>query len=98
VVRIAGEFDLQAQGPVLEATRPLLTGRPGRPLVLDFEAVTFLDSSGLACLVRLSQLAAAANCELVVRNPTERTRRIFDLAGVTELLRVTSPPIPIPEP
>jgi anti-anti-sigma factor len=86
-VSLRGELDCATEIPV---TR-LLTGvvRQGSPLVIvDLTALTFLDSSGLRCLVRAAQDAATRNSRLVVTNATGIVRRVFALAGVASELLV----------
>ena len=51
-------------------------------IVIDLRGVEFIDSSGIHALLD----ARRARPRLRVENPTPATRRVLDLAGVTQLL------------
>lgn len=73
---VAGELDI-ATVPVLDDA----IGRSnvdGRPLVLDLAGLTFLDSTGIRCIIRAWKLTSRP---VVLRNPIEWVRSILDLAG-----------------
>jgi anti-sigma B factor antagonist len=82
-VRLTGEIDLAAKEKVLVVALPTVSA--GQPLIVDMEGVTFLDSSGIACLLILRDAASAIDASLVV-NPSERVRTSLSLAGLTVLL------------
>ena len=58
-------------------------------VVLDMSQVSFVDSAGLALLVKTQRRLAAADRRLVVLRPHPNVRRILDLTGLTEVLSVT---------
>ncbi len=85
-VALAGEIDLA----VAEALRDRLTTatdeaiRLGVPVCVDLGAVTFLDSSGLACLARAINRLASADLGLrLVRVPAS-IHRVIVLGGIAE--------------
>jgi anti-anti-sigma factor len=80
-VFLRGELDCATEIPL---TR-LLSGvvRRGFPLVtVDLAEVTFLDSSGLRCLLQAAQDAAARGTRLVTVHATGTVRRVFAIAGL----------------
>ena len=84
---VAGELDM-ATGPSLEETAlALLAERPAL-LVLDLRGVTFCDSSGIACLIRVRRAAAESGGRLELRSVQGLVRRVLELTGVSELLGV----------
>ena len=84
---VTGELDM-ATGPSLEETAlALLRDRP-RVLSLDMQGVTFCDSSGIACLIRVQRAVAEAGGQLELRQVRGLVRRVLDLAGVSEVLGV----------
>jgi anti-sigma B factor antagonist len=77
VVALAGELDL-ASLPAVAAPMDGLLGRPPQPVVLDLGDLTFLDSSGVALLVRI-----ANHCDQVrTRAATEPVRRVIEVLGL----------------
>lgn len=50
--------------------------RPGRPVVIDMAALTYIDSSGLGLLVQTFQQSGQ---RIVVCNPSRQVRRVLEL-------------------
>jgi anti-anti-sigma factor len=75
---VMGDLDMST-APELDRA---LARYDGQALVVDLGAVDFIDSSGIHVLVRARRL----HPDVRVENPSATARRIFDLAGVTELL------------
>jgi anti-sigma B factor antagonist len=84
-VVIAGEMDLATTGPLGLALTQVLETKPVT-VSLDVAEVSFLDSSGIRCLVGAAERAAAVGSHLVVRNPTRMVLRVFEICGVDQLL------------
>jgi anti-anti-sigma factor len=82
---------VQCDGRVVSGLNPLLYAEvsqllPGPTcIVLDFEHVTHMDSSGLGTLVRLYVHAKSSGCKLEVENMGPSIR---NLLGITHLLSV----------
>jgi anti-sigma B factor antagonist len=84
---VTGELDM-ATGPSLEETAlALLRDRP-QVLSLDMRGVTFCDSSGIACLIRVQRAVSEAGGRLELRHVHGLVRRVLDLAGVSGVLGV----------
>lgn len=83
VVRIVGEIDIGNAGQVREvATRAL--DREATTLVFDLGGVTFMDSSAITVLLE----AASSAPELLIRTPSIAARRIIEVTGLTDVLRI----------
>ena len=85
VVVLKGELDSAYEAAV---TR-LLTSALGHGsrVTVDLGLLTFLDSSGLRCLLRAAQDAAALGSRLVVTNATGMVHRVIEItASERELL------------
>ena len=79
VVVLSGELDCASE----EAVTQLLAGLDhGAPIKLDLADLTFLDSSGLRCLLLAAEDAAARGSRLTVANATGLVRRVIGIAGV----------------
>ena len=55
-------------------------------LLIDCADLTFIDSSGIAVLVRTQQMLAARGRRLRIVNARVSTERLFQVTGLTELL------------
>jgi anti-sigma B factor antagonist len=86
-VRMGGEVDLAsvaAHTSVLAHVEELLE-TDAAPVVVSMSDVTFCDSTGLALLLRLSQLAEDAGAPFVLREVSAAVQRVVDAAGLHDL-------------
>jgi anti-sigma B factor antagonist len=86
-VAVRGEVEL-ATAPVLTAAlEDGIRGSSGA-FVIDLAAVDFLDSSGVACLVRARALLGRDDRALALVCPPGSVRRVLELTGIDELVPV----------
>lgn len=83
VVHLRGEIDLASAPAVEDAVRAELPGTPA-PLVFDLTDLRFMDSSGIAVLLRLACDAAS----VTVRKPNSTVAMVITATGLTEILPV----------
>ncbi len=79
VIAIRGEVDLSNAASLQSEIDQILGSDSGR-VVLDLGSLTFIDSSGIAVLVRLHNRVGSVQ----VRNPTAVVRRIIKVTGLEE--------------
>ena len=85
VVRPSGELDLTTAGVVDRELRQLADAGFDR-LVVDLRGLTFMDSTGLALLLRWARDAEADGVVLQLYPGGAEVMRVIDLAGVGEAL------------
>ena len=83
VLAVTGAVDLQTRTELVAAGRKALAASPSA-LVLDLNAVTFIDSTGLGALVELGHDAEDGGGALVIRNPSPRVVRILEISGLPD--------------
>lgn len=90
-LRLAGELDMSNAA---EVERPLrdLTSLGFRTVVVDLRELTFLDSTGIALLVRWQRRGHDEGFALQVVMGGEAVRRPLELTGVLATLDVVPPP------
>lgn len=72
--------------------------RPQR-LIIDFSAVTFMDSSGIGLIMGRYKLMSERGGEVIVSRPPMYIKKVLHLAGVDKLAAITDEPFAyIPEP
>lgn len=85
VVSVRGELDLgtapELEGPLRQAVDS------GEPLLLDLSACEFIDSTGIAMIVRAWQQLGSGNGEgeggkVVICGANEQVRRILEITGL----------------
>ena len=79
VLHVAGELDLETRDELRDQLEPL-TGR----VVVDLDAVTFLDSSAIGVLVATQNRLSADHGELLLRNPREVPRHSLEIVGLAD--------------
>ena len=81
-VRPRGELDMATQGEL----RAVLEQHAAGPVTLDLGALQFLDTSGLRLILETAETARRTGASFVVLRGGPAVMRLFDVAGVTELL------------
>jgi anti-sigma B factor antagonist len=84
VIRIRGELDLAA-APILRREVGATLGRPIAALTLDLRDLSFLDSSGLHCLVHAHDDAVERQVEFELASVPHHARRIINVTGLSEM-------------
>ena len=85
VVSLSGELDLSNTGHVRSYLDDALAGGSERR-VFDLSGLEFMDSSGIALLAAAAQRVR----EVEIREPPATVRRLLELTGLTEILRIVS--------
>jgi anti-sigma B factor antagonist len=84
ILPLEGEIDLHVSPRVERALASIIKTRPGH-LVVDFSGVTFIDSSGLAVLIRAMQNVKQYGGKLTLSGVTANVRPIFEMARLDQL-------------
>ncbi len=82
---LTGELDLETTPALDEQFREIDEANPAHVLV-DLGGVEFMDSTGLAAILRAQRAAASNGHVLSLRRATGQVQRLFDLTGMTERL------------
>jgi anti-anti-sigma factor len=83
VFRIAGELDI-SNVEKIEAELAAMVDGCTPPLTVDLSALTFMDSSGIAMLLRLADKVGP----LTIRHPSGIAQQIILATGLGEILRI----------
>jgi anti-sigma B factor antagonist len=88
VVRCSGEIDVATCAALIETFDSVIPDRP-QHLRVDLEEVTFIDSTGIGCLLHaaLQAQAAGTTFELVPGEPTMRFIRSSGLGNRLPIVR-----------
>jgi len=87
VVTLPGEVDLTNRGLVQAALASALASDPVA-VVADGTGTAFCDSAAIAALIGAHRKAAAAGAQLRVVMPSASVRRVMQLNGADQVLRV----------
>ena len=87
-IYLKGELDHHgAKGMMMRLDRELELALPLQ-LVLDFGGVAFMDSSGIALILRSQQRMQLLDGSLMVCNVPPQARRVLDAAGIGRLVHI----------
>ena len=90
LVTLAGELDLVAAPQLVEALEALAGN--DRRVVLDLRGLRFMDSTGLAVILRFHQRAKDGRFDLVVVRGPETVDRVFRVTRTDTLLEMLDLP------
>jgi anti-anti-sigma factor len=82
VIDLRGEITTFAQEPLMIAYREA-AARGVEGILLNFSAVEYLNSAGLAAIISIISQARQANQRLMLMGLTPHYRLIFDMMGLT---------------
>lgn len=88
LLELSGELDHHGARNALRELEMALDAALPRKLVLDFGDVTFMDSSGIALILRAQQRMQLLDGSLLVRNIPSQAKRVLDAAGVSRLITI----------
>lgn len=88
ILKLSGEIDLHASPALRNELQDCLAEKIS-PLLLDFQDVTYIDSSGLATLIEYVRESGAFRGKFALFGLQKRVRTIFDLVRLNELFMIT---------
>ena len=86
-VLLRGELDLSTVGQVQDALERVEAGSPS-VVVLDLSKLSFLDSTGLRCLVTANERAREQGRRLVIVRGPDAVQRVFSITGLDDRLEI----------
>lgn len=89
IVRLEGDIDL-ASSPSLRSKLRTILDDPHDHIVVDLEAVPYMDSSGVATLVELLQSCRQKSVELTLCRLSERVLSVFQIARLDGVFKISS--------
>ncbi len=87
-LQLKGELDHHgAKGLISRTEREIEAALPLR-LVLDFSGVSFMDSSGIAVVMRCRQRMRELGGSVALRRVPQQPRKVFEASGVARLVSI----------
>ena len=88
LLELSGELDHHAARKAMEEMEMAIDAAVPLKLVLDLGGVTFMDSSGIALLLRARRRMEALGGNLMVCHVPDQARRVLDAAGINRLITI----------
>lgn len=87
-VRLSGELDHHGAKYAVESITEAIESFLPRDIVLDMDKLPFMDSSGIAVIVRTNRKAQLTGGRLWIENPQPQPLKVLDAAGVERLVPI----------
>jgi anti-sigma B factor antagonist len=87
IVDVAGEIDLGSSPAFQQALLKLLDDKPKR-VIVNLSEVSYMDSSGVASLVRLLSKARKQNAEVSLVGMSSRVRTVFEITRLDGIFKI----------
>lgn len=88
VVRLRGELDHHAVEPLRDEIEQSLENTHYRGLVLSFQGIDFMDSSGLGLILGRYRTLSARGGKMALCEVNTTLRKIFELSGIFKVVPV----------
>lgn len=87
-VYLSGELDHHEARNTIRTIDELIDEFLPRDCVLDMSGLTFMDSSGIAVIIRASRRMKVLGGRAWIENPAKQVRRVIDASGIDRLVPV----------
>ncbi len=84
-----GELDHHAAKKAISETNYILDAELPRKLTLDFDGITFMDSSGIAIIIGAYKKINSLGGDFSVINAPKQVYKVLNAAGITALVNVS---------
>jgi stage II sporulation protein AA (anti-sigma F factor antagonist) len=89
-IRLSGELDHHGARESMEDIQELLDRHLPRDTVLELSGLTFMDSSGIALIVRVHKRMRELGGRTWIENPQAQPLRVIDTSGIDRLIRIST--------
>lgn len=88
LLELSGDIDHHEARNALKDVEIAIDAALPRTLILDFSGVSFMDSSGIALILRSQQRMQLLDGSVVLRNVPAQAKRVLDAAGIGRLVSI----------
>lgn len=85
-VRLTGELDEHTANLVRSSLDNLIDTKRFRYLLLDFNGVSFMDSTGVGIVLGRYKKLKKAGQGLIIKNPNSQVKKVFKSCGLLEII------------
>ncbi len=87
---LSGELDHHEAKCTINTIDELLDEYLPRDCILDLSGLTFMDSSGIAVIIRTSRRMKSLGGRVWIENPAKQAQRVIDASGIDRLVPVAT--------
>ncbi len=94
-IYLQGDLDHHAARSAIPEISRLIEIEQPIKLVIDFDNISFMDSSGIALVIGAFKRCHAIGCEFELLNVSKQAYKVFNAAGVCKLININPKQTPI---
>ena len=88
IVKLIGELDHHVAGGVKDRIDKKITSSAAENLILDFSALSFMDSSGIGVVIGRYKLIKSIGGKTVIVSNAKSIDRLLNIAGIKKIISV----------
>ena len=88
LLELKGELDHHGARTAIREIELAIDASLPKILVLDLAGISFMDSSGIALILRAQQRMQLLDGTIIVRNVPSQAKRVLDAAGIGRLIAI----------
>lgn len=85
---LSGELDHHSARNAMKAIEQLMEDTLPRECILDMGGLTFMDSSGIALILKAHKIAKAQGGKVWIERPTRQVLRVMETSGIERIVPV----------
>ncbi len=89
-VKLAGELDHHAAKTTVDAISDAIDSKLPRDLILDMTKLAFMDSSGIAVIVRTYKKMRDSGGRMYIENPQPQPLKVLDASGIDRMIPIAA--------
>ena len=90
IAELCGELDHHSAGAAAAEITETVYAMLPRELVLELSRLSFMDSSGIALIIRLRRALGEYGGRLYIQNPQRQPYKVMEAAGIFKLVDIRS--------
>ena len=87
-IYLYGELDHHAARSTMKVITDLVDVDLPRQVVLDFGGLSFMDSSGIALILKVKRLVSVSGGEVWVEHPNRQVLRVLEASGIGRVVPI----------
>ncbi len=88
LLSFSGEMDHHGVRDALRRVELAMDAALPKTLTIDFSGVTFMDSSGIALILRSQKKMRLLKGSVILRNVPQQARRVLEVAGISRFVTI----------
>lgn len=87
IIKLSGELDHHSAEEVRNHIDDKIEREKSIKVIMDFENVTFMDSSGIGVVIGRYKKILSQGGEIVITSATDNIKRVFELSGIFKIIK-----------